>query len=75
MAAGEADGEQLFGFESPAAGVHAQDTPPDPESGVAVPAQISADPAATAVGCGLTVTAALPDEVPKQCASETAVTV
>jgi hypothetical protein len=75
VAAGEAVGEQLDGFERPAAGAHAHDTPPEPDSGVASPAQISAAPEATAVGCGLTVTAALPDEVPAQLASETEVTV
>lgn len=75
VAAGEADGVQLAGFDSPAAGVQAHETPPDPDSGVAAPAQISADPDATAVGRGFTVTVALPDAVPAQVASEIAVTV
>ena len=74
VAAGEADGAQLAGFDRPAAGAHRQDTPPEPESGVDAPAQISADPEAAAVGRGLTVTVALPEDVPAQCASETAVT-
>ena len=73
--AGEASGEQLFGLERPAAGAHAHDAPPDPDSAVEAPTQISAEPAATAVGLGLTVTTALPDEVPEQCASATATTV
>ena len=75
VAAGEAEGEQLAALESPAAGAHAQDAPPDPESGVAPPTQIAAVPPATAVGGGLTVTTALPDAVPAQWASETATTV
>ena len=74
MAAGEAVGEQLAAFESPVAGVQEQDAPPEPESGVAVPAQIAVVPDAAAVGLGLTVTTALPDAVPEQLASETAVT-
>jgi hypothetical protein len=57
------------------AGDQEQETPPDPESGVALPAQIAAVPDALAVGRGLTVTTALPDDVPAQLASETAVTV
>jgi hypothetical protein len=68
-------GEQLAAFESPAAGAQEHDTPPEPESGVEPPAQISAVPEATAVGCGVTVTTALPEEVPAQFESETAVTV
>ena len=44
VAAGEAVGAQLAGFESPAAGAHMQETPPEPESGVDVPAQISPSP-------------------------------
>ncbi len=75
VAAGEAEGEQLDALESPAAGTHEHDAPPDPERGVAPPAQIDAVPPATAVGFGLTVTIALPDAVPAQLASETAVTV
>ena len=75
VAAGEAEGEQLAASERPAAGAHAQDTPPEPESGVAPPAQIAAVPEATAVGRGLTVTTALPEAVPAQCVSETATTV
>ena len=75
VAAGDASGAQLLGLERPAAGTHAQETPPEPDSGVDPPAQISADPPAAAVGRGLTVTTALPDEVPEQLASETDVTV
>jgi hypothetical protein len=73
--AGDALGAQLDGFESPVAGAHEHDTPPEPESGVAAPAQISAEPPAAAVGRGFTVTSALPDAVPAQLASDTAVTV
>jgi len=73
--AGEAVGVQLSGLERPAVGAHEQDTPPDPESGVATPTQISADPPAAAVGRGFTVTVANPVAVPAQCVSETAVTV
>ena len=69
-------GEQLDALESPVAGAQEQETPPEPESGVEAPAQISAVPEATAVGFGLTVTAALPEEVPvPQLASEIEVTV
>jgi hypothetical protein len=75
VAAGDADGAQLEGFESPAAGAQTHDTPPEPDSGVAAPAQISAEPEATAVGLGLTVTEALPEDVPAQCASDSAETV
>ena len=75
MVEGDAEGEQLAASERPAAGAHAQVAPPDPESGVAAPAQIAADPAATAVGRGFTVTRALPEDVPAQCVSETATTV
>jgi hypothetical protein len=75
VAAGEAVGEQLEAFERPVAGDQAQETPPDPDNGVAPPAQIAAVPEAAAVGRGLTVTTALPEEVPEQLASETAVTV
>ncbi len=64
-----------MGFESPVAGSHEHDAPPDPESGAAPPAQIAAVPDATAVGVGLTVTTALPEEVPAQCVSDTAATV
>jgi hypothetical protein len=74
VAAGEAEGEQLAALERPVAGAHAHVAPPEPESGVAAPAQISAVPPATAVGRGLTVTRALPDAVPAQLASETALT-
>jgi len=73
--AGEAVGAQLAAFERPAAGAHEHDTPPDPDSGADAPAQISAEPPADAVGRGFTVTAALPDDVPVQLASETDVTV
>ena len=73
--AGAASGEQLAGFESPAAGAHEHDAPPEPESGVDPPAQISAEPPAEAVGRRFTTTAALPDAVPAQCASLSAVTV
>jgi len=73
--AGAAAGAQLDGFDSPAAGVQEHDTPPEPESGVDAPAQISAEPPAAAVGRGFTVTSALPDAVPAQLASDTAVTV
>ena len=73
--AGEAVGVQLSGLESPAEGVHEHCTPPDPESGVATPTQISADPPATAVGLGFTVTVAKPVAVPAQCVSEIPVTV
>jgi len=75
VAAGDAKGEQLFGFVRPAAGAHEHETPPEPLSGIEPPAQISADPPATAVGRGFTVTTALPDDVPEQLASETDVTV
>jgi hypothetical protein len=68
-------GEQLAALESPVDGAHEQEAPPEPESGVEAPAQISAVPDATAVGVGLTVTAALPVSVPAQLASETEVTV
>jgi len=73
--AGVATGAQLAAFERPAAGAHEHDTPPDPDSGADAPAQISAEPPADAVGRGFTVTAALPDDVPVQLASETDVTV
>jgi hypothetical protein len=73
--AGVAVGEQLTALERPVAGVQEQETPPEPERGVDWPAQIVAEPEALAVGRGLTVTLALPDEVPAQFASETAVTV
>ena len=36
----------------PVAGDHVQETPPDPVSGAEVPAQIVAEPEATAVGGG-----------------------
>src|SRR4051812_34357162 len=72
--AGLAVGAQLAAFDSPAAGAHAHETPPDPDSGVDDPAQIWADPDATAFGRGFTVIAALPDAVPAQFPSETAVT-
>ena len=75
MAEGDAEGEQLAALERPAAGDHAQVAPPDPESGVAAPAQIAAEPDAAAVGRGLIVTTALPEALPAQFASETAVTV
>lgn len=73
--AGEAVGEQLAALDSPVAGAHAQDVPPEPESGVVAPAQIAAVPEATAVGVGLIVTTAAPEDVPAQCVSETPVTV
>ena len=75
VAPGEAVGEQLEASERPAAGAHAQVVPPEPESGVAPPGQIPAVPEAAAVGRAWTATAAAPDAVPEQCASETAVTV
>ena len=75
VAEGEAEGEQLAASERPVAGAHAQVVPPDPESGVAPPAQMAAEPPATAVGRGFTVTRALPEDVPAQCVSETATTV
>jgi hypothetical protein len=75
VAAGDAAGEQLDASESPAAGAHAQDTPPDPDSGADPPGQIADVPDATAVGRAWTTTGAAPDAVPEQCASETAVTV
>jgi len=51
-------GEQLVALDSPVAGAQAQRIAPDPESGVEDPTPIVADPDATAVGTGLTVTAA-----------------
>ena len=51
---GLALGEQLFELESPVAGDQEQLTPPDPLKVVEDPAQIAADPVATAVGEGLT---------------------
>jgi len=75
VAAGEAIGEQLDASERPVAGAQAQDTPPDPDSGAAPPAQIVAVPAARAVGAGLTLTTAAPEAVPEQCVSERLVTV
>ena len=51
-------GEQLVASLNPAAGVHVQDTPPVPVSGVAVPAQTVAVPEAAAVGRALTVSEA-----------------
>jgi hypothetical protein len=65
--AGDACGEQLEALSSPVAGSQAQLVPPEPESAVDDPAQIGADPEATAVGFGLTVTVtvgALMDEHP-----------
>jgi hypothetical protein len=61
---GEATGEQLVASESPVAGVHEQLVPPDPVKEVEFPAQIVAVPDAAAIGSGLTVTVALPDDVP-----------
>ena len=75
VAAGEAAGVQLEASERPVAGAHAQEMPPEPESGVEAPAQISAVPPASAVGRGRTVTVALPVSVPAQCASFTDVRV
>ena len=75
VAEGDAEGEQLAASERPVAGVQAQVVPPEPESGVAPPTQIAAAPPATAVGDGLTVTRALPEDVPAQCVSETVTTV
>jgi hypothetical protein len=75
VAAGEAVVVQLEASERPAAGAHAQEMPPEPDSGVEVPAQISAVPPASAVGRGRTVTVALPVSVPAQCASFTDVRV
>jgi hypothetical protein len=54
---GVAVGEQLLALERPVAGAHEQATPPDPESDVERPVRIVAEPEATAIGCGLTVTA------------------
>jgi len=71
---GDAEGEQLAALERPVAGAQAQVAPPEPARGVAVPAQIAAEPEAAAVGRGLTVTRALPAALPAQFASETAVT-
>jgi hypothetical protein len=75
VAAGEAVGAQLDAFERPVAGAHTHETPPEPDRGVEEPAQISAEPAATAVGRGLTVTTALPDAEPAQWTSDTEATV
>ena len=75
VAAGDAAGEQLDASDSPVAGAHAQETPPDPESGVEPPGQIAEAPDAAAVGRAWTTTGAAPEAVPEQCASETAVTV
>jgi hypothetical protein len=75
VAAGEADGAQLAASESPVAGAHAHETPPEPESGAAPPGQIAVVPDASAVGRWWTTTDAPPDAVPEQCASEIAVTV
>ena len=75
MTEGEDVGVQLVALESPVAGDQEQETPPDPVRGVEDPAPIVADPEATAVGSGLTVTVALPEDVPEHAASETAVTV
>jgi hypothetical protein len=72
---GEAVGAQLVALESPVAGDHEQEAPPEPLSGVEDPGPIVAEPDATAVGSDLTVTVALPDTVPEQLASEIAVTV
>ncbi len=55
---GVAIGEQLAASLSPAVGVQEQETPPDPVSGVEVPAQTVAVPEAAAVGRALTVRAA-----------------
>jgi hypothetical protein len=66
---------QLVELERPVAGAQEQLTPPDPVRLADAPAQIVADPDATAVGRGCTVTVALPDDVPEHRASETAVTV
>jgi hypothetical protein len=71
---GEAVGEQFVELESPPAGDQLQETPPEPEIGVDWPALIVVEPEATAVGSGVTVTRALPEEVPGPLASETAVT-
>lgn len=53
---GDAEGEQLFALDSPVAGDQEQDAPPEPVKGVENPAFIVADPDATAVGNGFTVT-------------------
>ena len=71
---GDAAGEQLAALDSPVDGDHEQLTPPEPLSGVEDPAPIVAVPEATAVGIGFTVTVALPETVPEQFASATAVT-
>ena len=65
---------QLEASERPVAGAHAQEMPPEPESGVDVPAQIAAVPAAAATGRAFTVTMADPEAVPEQSASLTDVT-
>jgi hypothetical protein len=68
---GEAVGAQLVALLRPVAGDQEQATPPEPESGVEPPAQIAAAPAATATGRVLTVTVALPEDVPGPFASDT----
>jgi hypothetical protein len=54
--AGLALGAQLAALSRPVEGDQEQAVPPEPESWVEEPAQIAADPEATAVGFGLTVT-------------------
>ncbi len=75
MLAGDAAGEQLLALLRPVAGDQEQLTPPEPLRGVEEQAVIVAEPEAEAVGRELMVTVALPDEVPGQFASDTAVTV
>jgi hypothetical protein len=53
---GLAIGVQDAALSRPVAGNHAQDAPPEPASGVDCPAVIVAEPVATAVGAGFTVT-------------------
>ena len=56
MEAGLAVGVQELALLRPVAGVHEQDTPPDPVNVVDCPAGIVAEPVATAVGSAFTVT-------------------
>jgi len=66
---GLAWGEQLAALSRPVAGDQEQLVPPEPESVVEEPAQIAAEPEATAVGFGLTVTVtvgALVEEQPPE---------
>lgn len=57
---GLAEGVQERGSLRSVAGDHEQETPPDPDSGVELPAQMAAEPEATAIGGACrTVTVAL----------------